>query len=96
MKAKEGSLVSDVAESYTCGYPVPNLQRDLCWSRSQDVRFIESAWLGLKSGHRPCIKWIGRAFEATLKHWGLMILMLLNICFIRSVSYGFCFDSERV
>lgn len=50
MKAKEGSLVTDVAESYACGYPVPYFQRDLCWSRSQEVRFIESAWLGLNIG----------------------------------------------
>lgn len=38
------------SKRYSCGYPVPALQRNLCWSRSQEVKFIESAWLGLNIG----------------------------------------------
>lgn len=38
------------SERYACGFPVPPFQRDLVWSREQEVRFIESAWLGLPLG----------------------------------------------
>ena len=38
------------SERFACGWPVPQFQRPLVWSREQQVAFIESAWLGLPLG----------------------------------------------
>ncbi len=38
------------SERFACGYPIPQFQRPLVWSRTQQVAFIESAWLGLPLG----------------------------------------------
>jgi len=32
------------------GYPLPDWQRPLVWTEAQQVRFLESAWLGLPLG----------------------------------------------
>ena len=48
-RISEGTI-SDVAERYVCGYPVPYFQRPLCWSESQMISFIESAILGIDIG----------------------------------------------
>lgn len=40
----------DVAERYACGFPLPDFQRDLCWTRDQEVAFIETLWAGLPPG----------------------------------------------
>lgn len=32
------------------GFTIPRWQRPLCWSQEQDIRFMESAWLGLPLG----------------------------------------------
>ncbi|GAB0154396.1 hypothetical protein MnBA_37960 [Marinobacterium sp. BA1] len=41
---------STSSERFACGWPVPQFQRPLVWSRAQQVAFIESAWLGLPLG----------------------------------------------
>lgn len=38
------------SQRYVMGLPVPQWQRGLVWSRTQQRRFIESAWLGLHLG----------------------------------------------
>ncbi|WP_063661523.1 DUF262 domain-containing protein [Aliivibrio fischeri] len=43
-------LVTDTAERYVLGYPVPPFQRELVWTEQQEVAFIESVWLGLQIG----------------------------------------------
>lgn len=45
----DGQLVVS-SERYACGYPIPSWQRELKWSREQEVAFIESAWMGLPLG----------------------------------------------
>lgn len=37
----------DTSERYACGYPIPSFQRELVWTMSQKISFIESIWLGL-------------------------------------------------
>jgi uncharacterized protein with ParB-like and HNH nuclease domain len=39
-----------VAERMILGYPLPDWQRTLKWSVSQDIAFIESIWLGIPIG----------------------------------------------
>tara|TARA_Y100001972_G_scaffold115322_2_gene151896 strand:- start:2682 stop:3227 length:546 start_codon:yes stop_codon:yes gene_type:complete len=48
--AKGEDLITDTGATYACGLPVPEFQRDLCWSQSQEILFIESAWLGMPLG----------------------------------------------
>lgn len=45
-----GMLYHDTASRYACGYPVPPFQRQLVWTDSQKVAFIESLWLGINPG----------------------------------------------
>jgi hypothetical protein len=40
----------DKAGRYACGYPIPPFQRQLVWSTDQELRFIESLWLGINPG----------------------------------------------
>lgn len=50
LKASGGELVTDTADRYVLGYPVPPFQRELVWTEQQEVAFIESVWLGLPIG----------------------------------------------
>lgn len=44
------NLLTDTADRYACGLPIPNFQRQLCWSPEQEKAFIESIWLELPLG----------------------------------------------
>lgn len=48
--AKGEPLLTVTAERYACGLPIPSFQRDLAWTRQQQIRFIESAWKGIPLG----------------------------------------------
>lgn len=50
LKESGEDLDTATADRYACGYPIPPFQRDLVWTRNQEVMFIESAYLGLLSG----------------------------------------------
>jgi hypothetical protein len=50
LKNANEPLLTDKAHIYACGFPIPYFQRDLVWSRKQEVEFIESAWLGIPLG----------------------------------------------
>jgi hypothetical protein len=39
-----------VEERSACCFPIPPFQRGRVWDRSQEIAFIESAWLGLPLG----------------------------------------------
>lgn len=43
----EGTLKAD---RYAMGAPLPEWQREACWSRDQQIRLIESIWIGLPIG----------------------------------------------
>ena len=43
-------LLTDIANRYVCGYPVPEFQRPLCWTVEQSVAFIESIIIQLSIG----------------------------------------------
>lgn len=43
---------------HVCGQSLPVWQRELTWTESQSVRFVESAWLGLHLG-----EWVCNAFD---------------------------------
>lgn len=49
-KHEEGDSDHVLASRYACGFPLPDFQRGLVWSTEQEVRFIESVWLGLPLG----------------------------------------------
>ncbi|USD35463.1 MULTISPECIES: DUF262 domain-containing protein [Vibrio] len=38
-------------------FPVPKWQRDLCWSREQKIKLIESIWLGFDIGSYIVNEW---------------------------------------
>lgn len=63
------NLVTDTAERYVCGFPVPAFQRGLVWTQEQNVAFIESAWLGIPLGtyNTHAMDWEGN--EAEAKHF---------------------------
>lgn len=50
LRSESDPLMTVEAERYACGFPLPEFQRDLCWTREQEVAFIESAWLELPLG----------------------------------------------
>ncbi|MCF2903325.1 DUF262 domain-containing protein [Pseudoalteromonas sp. OFAV1] len=41
----------DTSDRYTCGFPIPDFQREPCWSVAQEVKFIESLILQLPIGN---------------------------------------------
>jgi len=43
-------LVTDNAERFACGFPLPEFQRSNVWTRDQEVAFIENAWRGIPLG----------------------------------------------
>ena len=45
-----GSQLTDKAERYVCGYPIPDIQRRVVWDIDKQIKFIESAWKGLPLG----------------------------------------------
>ncbi|KZX57678.1 hypothetical protein A3709_18820 [Halioglobus sp. HI00S01] len=58
---REGRQLLTVEEDrYACGFPLPTFQRPLCWDQSQEVAFVESAWLGLSLG----------SFSHHIMEWG--------------------------
>lgn len=42
--------LSAIADRYACGFPLPPFQRDLKWTREQEIRFIESIFLKITIG----------------------------------------------
>lgn len=38
------------ADRYAMGAPLPEWQREACWTRDQQIRLIESIWIGLPIG----------------------------------------------
>ena len=50
LKESGDELDTVIAERYACGYPIPPFQRELVWSKTQEIMFIESVYLGLLSG----------------------------------------------
>lgn len=48
---------SSEEKSNLFGFILPPFQRDLCWTRQQEIQFIESVWMGLPLGtyafHKP-------------------------------------------
>lgn len=38
------------ADRYACGLPIPDFQREFCWNEQQQIKFVESVWLGLPLG----------------------------------------------
>ncbi len=47
---KEDSTGWPRAERMVLGYPLPVWQRQLKWTRDQQIRFLESAWIGIPIG----------------------------------------------
>ena len=47
VKQKNEPLLTVESNRYALGFPLPPFQRELKWTRHQEVAFIESAWLGL-------------------------------------------------
>lgn len=37
-------------QNWLLGFAIPPFQRDLAWSREQEIKFVESAWLGFHLG----------------------------------------------
>lgn len=69
-----GVLITDIAERYVCGFPLPSFQRPLRWTQEQKIAFIESAWLGLPLGTytHHAMNWSGGNGEAD-KYSGWLI-----------------------
>lgn len=38
------------ASRFVGGFPIPDWQRELCWDQEQEIKLIESIWLGLDIG----------------------------------------------
>lgn len=63
--------LTDSALRYACGLPVPDFQRELVWTRDQEVAFIESAWLGIPLGtfNHHAMDWKQNGVAKTFSGW---------------------------